>query len=348
MPHLEAITSNPSSCWLSIVVSLLLMISTESLAAPIILEASADTNVRADLNARQNDNYGCDPEITVGSGRQPWGTPDKMRGLIQFDLVGITPTTTIVKAILEVSIYSAPLEDVTIYVNQIVDSGDRTPWIEGNGSVWSSPIPGCTGVDPAYGVAWLGIDANNQTQPDFDSTVEASATVSRSVNPGDVVQWDITPLVQKWIDDDVPNYGIVLRNALLSGRFVGVQFRSRERDAIYDHIPGDPPKLIITLVDSDGDGFDASVDCDDNDPAINPDAIELPGNFVDENCDGDLGYCDPCLEWKNHGQYVRCVAQTAEDLVFGDLITEETGDALVTSAAQSKIGKAGFVPAECQ
>ena len=36
------------------------------------------------------------------------------------------------------------------------------------------------------------------------------------------------------------------------------------------------------------------------DPAINPDATELPGNFVDEDCNGDLGGCDfsiviPCF-----------------------------------------------------
>ena len=40
-----------------------------------------------------------------------------------------------------------------------------------------------------------------------------------------------------------------------------------------------------TWADDDGDGFDASVDCDDADPAINPDADELCDD-VDNDCDG--------------------------------------------------------------
>jgi hypothetical protein len=38
--------------------------------------------------------------------------------------------------------------------------------------------------------------------------------------------------------------------------------------------------------DLDGDTFTDDVDCNDNDPAINPDAVEVRGNTIDENCDG--------------------------------------------------------------
>lgn len=37
--------------------------------------------------------------------------------------------------------------------------------------------------------------------------------------------------------------------------------------------------------DGDEDGFLESEDCNDDDPAINPDAVEVPNNDVDENCD---------------------------------------------------------------
>lgn len=91
--------------------------------------------------------------------------------------------------------------------------------------------------------------------------------------------------------------------------------------------------------DLDEDGYLSCEECNDENPDINPDAIELPGNYIDENCDGDLGACDPNNDWKNHGQYVRCVAHDTEYLVEQGLITQEEGDQLVSSAAKSDVGK---------
>jgi monoamine oxidase len=48
--------------------------------------------------------------------------------------------------------------------------------------------------------------------------------------------------------------------------------------------------------------------------------------------------------WRNHGQYVRCVAQDAKALVEAGLFTQDEAGALVSSSAQTDVGKKGFVP----
>ncbi|NNE29631.1 MAG: HYR domain-containing protein, partial [Saprospiraceae bacterium] len=48
--------------------------------------------------------------------------------------------------------------------------------------------------------------------------------------------------------------------------------------------------------DADGDGWVSDCDCDDSDPAVNPDATEVCGNGIDDDCDGDVDTDDDDMD----------------------------------------------------
>lgn len=47
------------------------------------------------------------------------------------------------------------------------------------------------------------------------------------------------------------------------------------------------PGLNNCNLDTDGDGFDVTTDCNDNDPSINPSAIEIC-DYIDNDCDVEI------------------------------------------------------------
>ena len=58
--------------------------------------------------------------------------------------------------------------------------------------------------------------------------------------------------------------------------------------------PSAEPEYGVAMVDNDEDGFFEYVDdCDDNDPAINPDAEEICDDGVDNDCDQSIDADDP-------------------------------------------------------
>ena len=79
-------------------------------------------------------------------------------------------------------------------------------------------------------------------------------------------------------------------------------------------------------------------DCDDGDSAIHPEAVDLPGDTLDEDCSGAPA-CDPNAPWRNHGQFVTCVARECSRLVNKGDVSQAECTPLITRAASSTVGR---------
>jgi Putative metal-binding motif len=95
---------------------------------------------------------------------------------------------------------------------------------------------------------------------------------------------------------------------------------------------------LTRIADQDGDGSPNCVDCNDADPRVNPQASELPGDAIDQNCDGEFA-CSPNASYRNHEAYVSCVSADADALLKAGRITEAEKAALIKQAVESDVGK---------
>lgn len=80
---------------------------------------------------------------------------------------------------------------------------------------------------------------------------------------------------------------------VLHGRVGGAATHAWRIDPPFAQAPVAPEPLVVPLlvppavaVDADRDGFPRELDCNDRKASIRPATLEIPGNNVDENCDG--------------------------------------------------------------
>lgn len=120
-----------------------------------------------------------------------------------------------------------------------------------------------------------------------------------------------------------------------------------DNDSILDGDDNCPLVANSDQADWDGDGQGDVCDDDDDGDGV-PDAEDscvgsVDGVLVDEDgCSGEqlVDLSCPCdSDWKNHGEYVSCVAHAAGEQVAAGLLSEEEKGAIVSARAKSGCGK---------
>jgi Thrombospondin type 3 repeat len=93
--------------------------------------------------------------------------------------------------------------------------------------------------------------------------------------------------------------------------------------------------------DGQGDACDADVDGDGINDADDQCLGTAQGAATDSvGCSiAQLCPCENPSGWKNHGEYVKCVARTSEDFLDLGLITGSQKDAIVSQAGESQCGR---------
>ena len=120
------------------------------------------------------------------------------------------------------------------------------------------------GVGPANG------DVTTSTTAHFEfSSLDGGQTFYCRLDSSDASAYQVCPGTADYSD-------------LPPGQHV---FEVRSRDAAGN--VGEPARRSwLAVRDADGDGYDTRTDCNDGSRSIHPDATDVPGNGIDENCDG--------------------------------------------------------------
>lgn len=154
----------------------------------VTVAVSADNGI---LEQQAGGNYGTNTSMAIG---YYTSVGQEHRALIQFDLAAYSGQT-VNSAVLNLYrnfLYGNTAS--TIDIHRVT-----SPWTE-NGSTWASAD---------VGSPWTLVGG------DFDATPSASTSLPGSGEGW--FTWDITGLVQGWLDGSYPNYGLVAKQSAFAG-----------------------------------------------------------------------------------------------------------------------------------
>ena len=149
---------------------------------------------------------------------------------------------------------------------------------------------------------WTANDACYNSIPLAQADIALAEDVQNlDLNSG-YKQWNVISMVQEWVNNASPNYGLMLNSDTIASSGSYRFFAASEAvDA------SQRPSLEVTYTtngpsDVDGDGYTViDGDCDDNDASINPGAVEICGDGIDQDCNGSDLTCPEDIDHDGDG-----------------------------------------------
>lgn len=177
----------------------------------------------------------------------------------------------------------------------------------------------------------------NITNDDGSSSGPAPLRLGRSM-PFDCCSDVDTP---PFTADDVRIYNSALSAADIAA--IAIAPPDTDHDGVPDASDNCPLVANPGQTDTDGDGAGDACDADDdNDGVFDPYDVcpaTAPGHPVSPDGCSISQFCSASASWKNHGQYVSCIAITSIAYEKAGLITPRERKQMMTAAAHSSVGK---------